>query len=716
MNKKTAVPAAEPNQIILPERETIMEFLQAAGKPRKRRHIARQFNITDPDAEHALGRRLKAMARDGQLVRNRRGSYGLIDKMDLICGRVIAHRDGYGFLVPDGGGKDLFLSTREMRSLLHGDRAVVRQIKLDNKGRREGALVEVLKRANQRVIGRFHKEKNVSFVAPDNPRLHQDVLISEKVTIEARHGQFVLVEITQQPDRHIQPIGKVVEIIGDTMDINMATDIAIRSYDLPCNWSDKVKHAIGKLNARIDPDELKRRQDLRSLAFVTIDGEDARDFDDAVFCQRRRGGWRLLVAIADVAHYVKPDTGLDKEARKRGTSVYFPRRVIPMLPEVLSNDLCSLKPGVDRLSVVCELNIDKQGKVGKYKFIKAVIRSAARLSYNEMAAVVIDREQAVRKKHHSIVADLDKLYDLYRILHAYRKQQALIEFSTVETKFEFNKRGKIKNIHPLIRNDAHRIIEEFMLTANIAAGSYLQTNRIPALYRVHDSPAPEKLEEVKNFLKQAGLSLGKNSTPRAADYAALLERAQAREDTHLIEMILLRSMPLAVYSADNIGHFGLGFDVYAHFTSPIRRYPDLLTHRAIEHLLANKRDGFMYEQKQMAALGEHCSSVERRAEEATRDVAQRMKCIYMKQHVGDTFAGVITSVTSFGLFVELDDIYVEGLIHISTLPLDYYHYDAVGHSLHGERKGRKFKLTNRIRVTVSRVDVDERKIDFDLVE
>ena len=719
MNKAANSPkTASKSAIVLPERDTIRDFLRSTGKPQKRRDIAEKFGISAEDALHALRRRLGAMVRDGQLVRNRRGRYGLIEKMDLICGRVIAHPDAYGFLVPDGGGDDLFLSPREMRSLLHGDRAVVRLIGVNKRGKKEGALVEVVERANLRVVGRFYREGSVSFVVPDNKRLHQDILVPQE-TLQAAPGQFVVVEIVQQPDRHVQPVGKVVEIIGDVMDVDMAAEIAIRSYKLPCHWPDAVRNALGKTGEDLDSDELecelKCRRDFRSLAFVTIDGEDARDFDDAVFCERQGGGWRLLVAIADVAHYVKPETALDREARKRGTSVYFPRRVIPMLPEALSNGLCSLNPGVDRFSLVCELRIDQQGRVERYDFVKAVIRSSARLSYNEMAAMVVDRDRVVREKYQDIVAALDRLYDLYRILNGYRRRQALIEFSTVETRFEFSEGGDIKGVHPLVRNDAHRIIEEFMLSANVAAGDYLRRSGAPALYRVHGSPKEEKLEELKFFLQQAGgIALGGGGKPATRDYAALLEQVRGSEDGHLIEMMLLKSMPLAVYSADNTGHFGLGFEVYTHFTSPIRRYPDLLAHRAIGRLLENGGDGAMSDQA-VQELGGHCSETERRAEEAARDVAQRMKCMYMRGHLGETFDGTITSVTSFGLFVELDDIYIEGLIHISALPSDYYHYDAAGCRLYGERSGGQFKMTERMRVTVSRVSVDEKKIDFDPV-
>ena len=700
----------------IPEREAILAFLRDCGKPRKLKHIAEALKVRTSDERAALNKRLNAMVRDGQLIRNRLEGYGLLDKMDLIAGRVLGHPDGFGFLRPDDKGKDddLFLSPKEMRSLLHGDHIAVRVSGYDRKGRREAALVEVLERANHRVVGRLYSEDNVSFVVPDNKRLHQDILISSEHRMKARPGQYVVAEILRQPDRHTQPLGRIVEVLGGVEDPGMAVDVAIRAYDLPYEWPQPLLDEIESLDpaAPLDP---SGRLDLRNCAFVTIDGEDARDFDDAVYCERHKGGWRLLVAIADVSHYVMPGTALDEEARLRGTSVYFPQRVVPMLPEVLSNELCSLKPDVERLCMVCELIIDEDGKVEQYRFHEGIIRSAARLTYNQVAAMVIDGDAELCRRYQHLQEHLHDLYRLYQLLHRRRASLGLLDFDSTESQMIFDERGQISAIRPLIRNDAHRLIEEFMLAANVATADFLLQAKIPALFRNHESPKEERLDELRQFLGEFGLSMGGGTTPTARDYAILLEQVRKREDKHLIETVLLRSMPLAVYEEKNRGHFGLAFEAYTHFTSPIRRYPDLLVHRAIRHLLRHKgATGFHYSPQDINALGDSCSGTERRAEEASRDVEQRLKCEYMRDKVGEVFSGTVSSVTGFGLFVELDDIFIEGLIHVTALPNDYYHFDAVGHRLQGERTGKSFRLASRLRVQVMRVDVDERKIDFEL--
>ncbi len=715
MSKKTKPKLSSKKVFDLPERESIMEFLRETGRPLARKQLAEAFIIRDPEIRRALGRRLKAMTRDGQLIRNRRGSYGLIEKMDLIKGRVIGHPDGYGFVVPDEGGKDLFLSAREMRTVLNGDRVLVRQVNVDRQGKREGSLVEVLERTNHQLVGRYYEESGIAYVVPDNKRLSQDMLISPGDKNNAKHGQYVVTQIIHQPEKHRQPIGKVLSIIGDGLDASMAVDIAIRSYELPFEWSEDVKQEIEGLTEEIESENISNRVDSLDIPFVTIDGEDARDFDDAVFCEKQGSGWRLLVAIADVSHYVKQQSVLDDEARLRGTSVYFPERVIPMLPEILSNGLCSLKPDVNRYSLVCELNIDAKGKVKRSFFYKAIIRSAARLTYTEMSAIVVDKDNDARKRREQLVSHLDDLYKLYQLLHAERKKQGLIDFSSLESRFEFNDEGHIESIHQIQRNNAHRLIEEMMLVANVAAGDFLQEHEILGLYRVHDTPKLEKLENVRSLLSQLGLSLGGGEEPTSKDYAKLVEVIRKRDDSQMLETVLLRSMPLAVYSMENEGHFGLGFPTYAHFTSPIRRYPDLMIHRAIVHIIeGNPSTTFDYSQQAMLELAEHCSMTERRAEEASRDAIQRLKCAFMKDKVGETFNGMVSSVTSFGLFVVLDDIFIEGLIHISTLPVDYYHYDSITHSLHGERGGKVFRLGQKLKVLLTRVDLDERKIDFEL--
>lgn len=701
----------------MPERKVILDFLAAANKPRNLNKIAEALAVKSPQARQALERRLLAMQRDGQVIKNRRDGYGLAQKMDLLRGRVIGHPDGFGFLRLDEGGDDLYLSAREMRSLMHGDVILAHVSGVDRRGRREGALVEVLERANQQVVGRYHKEGNIGYVVPENRRLHQDILIPPPDSGKAKSGQYVVAEIVHQPDKHTRPAGRISEILGKHMSGELAEKISIRSHELPCEWPDKVEHEAGKFHHEVRSDDVRGRVDLRPLALVTIDGEDARDFDDAVYCEKTGHGWRLIVAIADVSHYVRVGSAIDSEAQERGNSVYFPRRVIPMLPEVLSNALCSLNPEVDRLCMVCELHINHHGEVKSHRFYEGVMRSAARMTYTSVAAIVIGQDAGLRGRYKNVVPHLENLYALYQHMHRHRRSLAVIDFGSIETRFDFDEKGDVRRIYPLERNDAHRLIEEFMLAANIAAAEFLLRHKIPALFRIHDTPKQEKLDDLHEFLKELGLSLAGGEKPATRDYAVLLEQIRERSDRHLIETVLLRSMPLAVYGAENTGHFGLGFPAYTHFTSPIRRYPDLLVHRALRHLLQKKTAaGFAYAVEEMHVFGAQCSLTERRADEATREVVQWYKCQFMQEKVGEQFLGTISSVTSFGVFVELDDIYVEGLIHITSLPIDYYHFDPVHHRLRGERTGRVFRLANRVKVKVIRVDVDEKKIDFELVD
>lgn len=699
----------------IPSDGAVLDFLKSAGRPRSLEHIAVALRISGGLRRNELQKRLSGMVRDGRLFLNRREGFGLVQKMGLIVGRIVGHADGFGFLVPDDdAGGDLFLPATEMRSLLHGDRAVARVAGQDRHGRREGALVEVLERANSRIVGRFFREGNTGFVVPDNRRIHQDVLVPSDARGSASTGQFVVAEIVTQPSRHMQPIGRIIEVLGEHAAPGMASEIAIRAFDIPHRWPDGVAGEV----AELDPDAvplLKGRTDLRTLPFVTIDGEDARDFDDAVFCERRGDGWRLLVAIADVSYYVAPGSALDAAARDRGTSVYFPDRVVPMLPEVLSNELCSLKPKVDRLALVCEMSVTAAGQVTRSRFFSAVMRSAARLTYTTVAAAVIEGDPRQRRELAVLIDPLEDLYRLYGVMRRHRSRHALLDFDTTESRIEFDEAGDVRAIRQLVRTDAHRLIEEFMLAANVAAAELLLHRDIPALYRNHDTPKEEKLNDLRGFLADLGLTLGGGSRPATRDYAKLNDTVKHRDDAHLIETLMLRSMPLAVYAAKNIGHFGLAFPAYTHFTSPIRRYPDLLVHRAIRHLIG-RRAPYPYDQPEMQRLGEHCSMTERRADEATRDAVQRLKCIFMQDRVAEIFFGRITGVTGFGLFVELDDIFVEGLVHVTSLPNDYYHYDPIRHELRGERRKNRYGLSDRIHVQIMRVDVDDKKIDFGLAD
>jgi ribonuclease R len=698
-------------------RELILEVIAEADRPMNRDDVEALLNIRDEAGVEALRRRLNAMLRDGQLVRNRRNCYALADKFDLVQGRVIGHQDGFGFLVTDDEGDDVFLSARQMRALFHGDRVMVRITGLDRRGRREGDVVEVLKRNTHTVVGRFYSENGVHFVTPDNKRLPNDIAVPAGESKDARHGQIVSIEIIQQPAKRSPPVGHVVEVLGDHMAPGMEIDIAIRSHEVPQAWPPEVEKEISGYSEQVPASAKRGREDLRELPLVTIDGADARDFDDAVYCEATSGGWRLLVAIADVSHYVHPDTALDTEAIERGNSVYFPERVIPMLPEVLSNGLCSLNPDVDRLCMGCEMLFNKDGRMIRSRFLNGLMRSHARLTYDEAAAIMVDGDVETRQHRAAVAPHLDELYRLYKALRKGRTKRGAIDFETTETRIVFGKDRKIEKIVPLLRNDAHKVIEECMVAANVAAARYLQRHKMPALYRVHATPAADKISDLQEFLNELGLGLRGGNKPTGRDYSAVLEMARDRPDEHLINTVLLRSMPRAEYTPDNIGHFGLAHDDYTHFTSPIRRYPDLLVHRAIRHLLAGKKPkSFHYSVERMHELGEHCSATERRADDATRDAVDWLKCEFMLDRVGESYAGIITSTTSFGLFVELQDIYVEGLVHVTALGNDYYHFDPARHWLMGERTNKIFRLGDSIKVKVVQVNLDDRKIDFELSE
>ncbi len=699
-------------------RELILEILKKSRGPMSRKALAKKLKYDDEARLEGLRRRLRAMERDGQLVRNRRNAWLPITEAELVKGRVTAHPDGFGFLIPDEGGEDLFLSPKQMRSLLHGDRIVARVTGIDRRGRREGALVEVLERAHHQIVGRYQHEGGIGVVIPDNKRITQDILVPEGRGGDARPGQIVVVAITEQPTRHSQPIGKIVEVLGEHMAPGMEIDIALRNHELPHVWPEAVLRQIEKLGAEVPEEAKANRVDLRDMPLVTIDGEDARDFDDAVYCEPLGDGWRLVVAIADVSAYVEPGTPLDEEARARGTSVYFPKQVIPMLPEVLSNGLCSINPNVDRLCMACEMTLDHNGKLLEYRFLEAVMRSHARLTYNEVAKIVVDRDADRRQAWGELTPHLDHLHEFYTVMKKARERRGAIDFETTETVFEFDEQRKISDIKPAERNDAHRMIEECMIAANVAAAKFLKARQIPGLFRIHDGPKAEKVEDLRQFLAELGLKLGGGNKPSPQDYSRLLRQVAGRPDFHLIQTVMLRSLSQAQYSPDGkVGHFGLALKDYAHFTSPIRRYPDLLVHRAIRHMLrGGKPRNYSYKYDDMVALGEHCSMCERRADEATRDVVDWLKCEYMLDRVGETFTGTVTGVTSFGLFLELDEVYVEGLAHITSLPADYYSFDPVGHRLIGKNSNRVFRLGDRLDVLVARVDLDERKIDFAMAD
>lgn len=700
----------------VPSREYILQYLTDCNRLMRREQLAEALGIESPDELEGLRRRLRAMERDGQLVFTRRGGYGLPEKMDLIKGRVVGHKEGFGFVVPDDGSSNLFLTPREMRQVFDGDRVLIRVTGIDRKGRREAAIAEVLERNTQTVTGRFFEESGINFVTPENKRITQNIFIPLGEEGKARSGQIVVVEITVQPGIRVQPIGRIVEVLGEYMAPGMEINIAIRSHNIPHVWSDEVLAEIKGLREKVAGKDIAGRIDLRGLPLVTIDGEDAKDFDDAVYCEKVGKGWKLFVAIADVSHYVQPDSALDREALERGNSVYFPGAVVPMLPEILSNGLCSLKPEVDRLCMVCEIKISAAGKLQSEQFYQAVMHSRARLTYNEVALMLENPKCPAAKRYHQLLPHLKNLHELYKVLRENREARGAIDFETTETRVIFGPHRKIKQIVPTVRTVAHRIIEECMLMANVAAARFVLRQKLPALFRIHDGPTAEKLQDLREFLGELGLRFPARKQPQPADYAKLLQSITNRPDAHLIQTVLLRSLSQAVYSPDNIGHFGLAFDAYAHFTSPIRRYPDLLLHRAIRHALTQRRKKFSYDHASMEKFGEHCSITERRADEATREALDFLKCEFMQDRIGEEFDGIVTSVTGFGLFVELQNIYVEGLIHVTALKNDYYHFDLKHHRLRGERSGIVYHLGDRIRVRVVRVDLEQRRMDFDLVE
>jgi ribonuclease R len=708
---------AEKYENPIPSRELILQLIEQAGKPLARTDIASSFHLETEDDLEALRRRLRAMERDGQVLFNRGQQYCLVDNKNLIVGRIIGHADGFGFVRPDDGSDDLFLSPREMNPLLHNDRALVRIAGVDKKGRREGAVVEILERNTHEIVGRLYKEDGFTYVIPDNKNIAQTVLIPKGGTGKAKQGQIVVAQITEQPTKLHQPIGRIVEVLGDHLAPGMEIDMAIRSYELPNTWSDELLEEIKPLTPEVPEAAKENRVDIRDLPLVTIDGEDARDFDDAVYCKKTPKGWKLLVAIADVSHYVKVGTELDKEAHKRSTSVYFPEQVIPMLPEILSNGLCSLNPNVDRLCMVCELLIDGEGNVLRSKFFEAVMRSHARLTYTEVAQMLVEGDKTLAKKYAPLMPHLKEMYALYQVMRTAREQRGAMDFDTLETRIVFGENRKIEKIIPVVRNDAHKLIEEFMITANGAAARFLNSKKMPKLLRIHEGPSTDKLLNLKTFLGEMGLKLGGGAIPTPLDYMHLVESIKDRPDAHLIQTVLLRSMSQAVYSPELKGHFGLALEAYAHFTSPIRRYPDLLVHRAIRHVLQGKKaESFVYGVPDMVVLGEHCSANERRADDATRDVTSWLKCEYMLDKIGEDFTGIISAVTGFGFFVELAEIYVEGLVHISNLGQDYFHFDPTSHQLKGERSNVNFRLGDSVKVKVVRVDLDEKKIDFELVK
>ena len=679
--------------------------------------------------------------------------------LEEIQGSVQGHRDGHGFLLRDDGESDIYLPVNEMRAVLHKDRVKVRVVRFDRKGRPEGRVVEIVERPEQPIIGRLLQEGGMWLVAPEDKRYGQDVLIPKGATGSAKPGEVVVVELTEPPALFGQPVGRVKEVLGDIDDPGMEIEIAVRKYSVPHEFSPACLDQAKGLPDKVRAQDRKGRIDLRDVPLVTIDGEDARDFDDAVYCEPakvgRAKGWRLLVAIADVSHYVQTGSGIDIDAYDRATSVYFPRRVIPMLPEKLSNGLCSLNPDVDRLCMVCDMLVTAKGDVHAYQFYPAVMHSHARFTYTEVAAILANTRgpEALRRKER--VQDLLNLHDVYRALLASRAVRGAVDFETTETQIVCDESGRIEKIVPRVRNEAHRLIEEAMLAANVCSADFIQQSQHPGLFRVHEGPTAEKKDILRNYLKALGLNLGLSDDPHTSEFQKIAQATKDRPDAQQIHTMLLRSMQQAIYTPLNSGHFGLAYEAYTHFTSPIRRYPDLLVHRVIKSILEGRKYELpslptpgeahaklakrlqknktgatvtggrasklpkvqmsFAEQQAWEAAGMHCSANERRADEASRDVEAWLKCKYMREHLGEEYSGVVSSATSFGLFVTLDNLYVEGLVHITELGGEYFRFDELRQELRGERTGIRYAIGTRVQIQVSRVDLDGRKIDFRLV-
>lgn len=703
----------------IPSREFILDVLQSKG-PLNLRQLIEVLDVAGDEAFTAVKRRIRAMERDGQVIFDKKKRYDIPSPTQLVTGTVLAHRDGYGFLKLDSGGEDWFIPVGQMNTLFHGDKVTALQDGLGFRGKPEARIVRVLTESPPNLVGRFYKEHSINVVVPEDSRICQDIIIPPGEEGEAIHNQVVNIEIIRRPSRRMSALGKVLEILGEPMDPGMEIDVALRNFEIPHEWPEAVEEQVSGLEEEVSDTQKAGRVDLRHLPLVTIDGEDARDFDDAVFCETKpSGGWRLYVAIADVSTYVPFGSPLDSEALNRGNSVYFPEQVVPMLPEILSNGLCSLNPHVDRLCLVCEVTVSAAGKLSGYKFYEAVMNSKQRFTYTQVAGL-LDGDESLVAEFAEFMPHIVNLYEMYKVLQSKRVERGAIEFDTVETRFVFNEQRKIERIVPVMRNDAHRIIEECMILANISAAKFIEKHEYSALFRVHDAPDEEKLSYFRAFLGLLGIESGISNSPTPIELTELLSRLTDRADIELIQVMLLRSMKQATYQADNIGHFGLALPAYAHFTSPIRRYPDLVLHRSIKAILVSQNQtptgSHRYLPEEMDALGEQCSMTERRADDATRDVADWLKCEYMHHHVGDVFDGVISTVTNFGMFVRLNGIYIDGLVHVSTLRDDYYHFDQEQNLLVGEGSRKVYKMGEPVTIQVMSVNLEQRKIDFMLFD
>ncbi len=721
----------------IPSRQYILQALNECKGPAQADELITAFGLQSPAQLDAFQRRLGAMQRSGQLIQTRTGAYGLVAKMDLAKGRVQGHKEGFGFFIPDDGTEDMFLSPKQMRCVFDGDRVLARAIFRDKRGRQNGAVIEILERNTTSIVGRYCFENGLGFVVPDNKRISQEIMIAPDNIGKAKPGQYVVVAIIVPPDYRHQAQGKIVDVLGVDHTPGIEMQVALHTHSIPHIWPEAVELEARSLPTSLELADFPDRVDLTGKAFVTIDGEDAKDFDDAVYAEKTAGGgWDLWVAIADVSHYVVKDSSLDQEARLRSTSVYFPNCVIPMLPEALSNHLCSLRPNENRLALVCKMSVTRKGSVSSFVFMEAMIRSQARLTYTCVSDWLTQQKpftERIEGDFDAVMNNVGTLHALFKVLLTKRQARGAIDFDTTETQIVFNDHGKIEAIYPRTRNDAHRLIEECMLLANTCTAECLLAHELPALYRVHGQPKEEKLEQVNEFLSSLGLKLPVRKKVQPKDYQKILGEVKGRPDFHLIQTVLLRSMQQARYVEENAGHFGLAYEAYTHFTSPIRRYPDLVVHRALRYLIRSrlpseqvvrvpkaarvlKKNWLEISAPKLSELGEHCSFAERRADEATRQATDWLKCEYMQDKVGLRFTGVIAGVVHFGLFVELDSVYVEGLVHVSSLASDYYTFDAARHCLLGERTRQEYRLGDAVSVVVAKVDLEARQMDFILDE
>jgi len=708
----------------IPSREFLVDYLNRRQEPATYPELVAELVLGEGELSLALQRRLKAMVRDGQLEKLKGGLYWPAGKRVLVEGNVLIERGKVlkTWVLPNDASGRIQLFAEDARVVYTGNRVIVSTHDVKDAKIREGKLVEIIEQQRVVITGRFVKETGFCYVIPHGKEVVQNILIPQGQEKNALDGDIVVIELQRQSSRWSEPLGNVLEVLGSENRAGIEVEAAMYAYNLPHQWPKKVSEEIKGFSEIIPPQADRGRLDVRDLPFVTIDGEDAKDFDDAVYCEERTAGnFKLYVAIADVSEYVEPNTELDREAITRGNSVYFPGKVVPMLPEILSNGLCSLKPDVDRLCLICIMSINAEGKITRYEFQEGVMRSKARLTYTKVAALLSNADNKLKETYSAVFPHLQTLYRLYLLLKRAREVRGAIEFETVETRIIFNPAGKINHIEPVVRNEAHRLIEECMLCANVACARFLKKHKLPGLYRNHEGPPPEKLADLRTFLSELGLPLSGGKEPTPMDYAQLLRSVQHRSDANIIQTVLLRSLSQAVYSKDNLGHFGLAYPMYCHFTSPIRRYPDLLVHRQIKMVLREEwtpkkkaeleTEAFQIE---LAKLADHTSVTERRADDASRDVIRWLKCQYIQKHIGEEYQGIISGVTRFGFFVELKDLYIDGLIHVTSLSNDYYYFDAMQHALIGEKSGISYRLGNELKVKVVKVDIDERKIDFEL--